>query len=122
MLTTIVIGYCHYQWKFLTQEYFWIGLCFPIAQKAGFVINAIIIILFLDMILLYAADRLSWFKFWREQVLFLHDHRFFLAHSSDQLEGKESAKQTFSFALRTLVVTMTWYMLRYDGSGTSKPQ
>lgn len=71
--------------------------------------NEILFIVVVVSMLYLVAFGLSRFEFWRKQVLFLGD------------EDHRPATWSFVLAVITIGVTMAWYMTRYDGAETTKP-
>jgi hypothetical protein len=88
---------------FSTPEYIGNEICFVVGVLVG---------------LYQGVASLSVSPFWKKQVLFLTERTW---PEIDPPEERRAAVWNFVFAVVTIGVTMTWYLTRFDGAGTSKP-
>jgi hypothetical protein len=80
--------------------------------------NVVFFVIAVLIVLYQGAARFSVHTFWKKQVLFLAERAW---PETDSPEERRTAVWNFVFALITISVTMSWYMTRFDGAGTTKP-
>lgn len=109
---------------FVWLNIFWILFAFKadanwaIFSTPNYIGNEIIFVIVALKIFYEVVERLSVFPFWKKQVLFLTESTL---PERDPPEVRTAAVWNFVFAVITIGITMSWYMTRFDGAGTTKP-
>jgi hypothetical protein len=81
-------------------------------------IHALLVLAILYRILVIPIEFLSRFAFWKEQVLALGK----LENTMENEWVQRQAVGAFVLAFVTMTMTIPWYLVQYNGSGTSKPR